>query len=156
MHADCSDQVTAMNYNSAYIDFAESFQRHLDDADHLREHKRWPNADQLYGFAAECGIKAVMLSLGMMRLRNDGIPEERKYKVHIHKLWDKFRTFASGRSASRYASLLPEKNPFDDWDVTQRYFRSDWLDAKRVDKHHRGALAAKSLVKLARSEGRLV
>ncbi len=47
------------------IDFLDAAGRHRADAELLFEHGRWPNADQLYGLAAECGLKAVMEVLGM-------------------------------------------------------------------------------------------
>ena len=41
-------------------DFLDAHQRHWDDAEHLLQAQRWANADHLYGFAAECGLKAVV------------------------------------------------------------------------------------------------
>ena len=46
-------------------DFVDSHRRHWQDAELLFDQSRWANADQLYGFSAECGLKAVMKALGM-------------------------------------------------------------------------------------------
>jgi hypothetical protein len=46
-------------------DFADAHRRHWEDAELLFAHDRWANADQLYGFSAECGLKTVMQALGM-------------------------------------------------------------------------------------------
>ena len=46
-------------------DFTDAHCRHWDDAELLFKLQRWANADQLYGFSAECGLKAVMTFLGM-------------------------------------------------------------------------------------------
>ncbi len=46
-------------------DFLDAHHRHRADAELLFEHDRWANADRLYGFSAECSLKAVMTTLGM-------------------------------------------------------------------------------------------
>jgi hypothetical protein len=46
-------------------DFYDAHQRHWDDAELLYEKQRWANADHLYGMAAECGLKQLMLAFGM-------------------------------------------------------------------------------------------
>jgi len=53
------------------------------------------NADHLFGLAAECALKAVMQALGMLSLRSDGVPADKKHKVHINDLWNEFITFAN-------------------------------------------------------------
>lgn len=47
------------------VDFVDAHRRHWADAELLFDHERLGNADQLYGFSAECGLKAVMTGLGM-------------------------------------------------------------------------------------------
>lgn len=39
--------------------FVDAHRRHWDDAELLLGNARWANADQMYGFSAECGLKAV-------------------------------------------------------------------------------------------------
>lgn len=46
-------------------DFADSCQRHWDDAERLFSSGRWANADHLYGFSAESALKRLMLAFGM-------------------------------------------------------------------------------------------
>ena len=46
-------------------DFVDAHFRHWGDAELLFTNGRWANADQMYGFSAECGMKAVMVALGM-------------------------------------------------------------------------------------------
>ena len=62
-------------------DFVDAHHRHWEDAELLFDHCRWGNADQLYGFSAECGLKAVMRSSGMP-VDNEGTPENR-YRKHV-------------------------------------------------------------------------
>ena len=40
-------------------DFSNAHNRHWQDAELLFCDRRWANADHLYGFSAECGLKAV-------------------------------------------------------------------------------------------------
>lgn len=46
------------------IDYGDSADRHWLDAELLRGGRRTNNADQLYGLAAECALKAIMVRLG--------------------------------------------------------------------------------------------
>lgn len=39
-------------------DFPDAHARHWQDAERLAQAGRWANADQLYGYSAECGLKA--------------------------------------------------------------------------------------------------
>ncbi len=96
-------------------DFVDAHRRHWDDAELLLGNARWANADQMYGFSAECGLKAVMQAMGMP-VDAAGIPAER-YRKHVRELWPEFRSFAAGPGGARYSSRLPEDNPFTDWFV---------------------------------------
>ena len=46
-------------------DYSDAHRRHWEDAELLFTNARWANADQSYGFSAECGLKAMMQSRGM-------------------------------------------------------------------------------------------
>lgn len=96
-------------YPIVTTDFKDAARRHWEDAELLGSHNRWPNADHLYGFAAECALKAVMVGLGM-QLGPDGKPPK-PYAVHIHQLWDQFLIFANGKSQAGYAAMLQPSNP---------------------------------------------
>ena len=43
---------------------------------------RWANADQMYGFSAECGLKAVMKKLGMQVDVTTGTPAQDAHRKH--------------------------------------------------------------------------
>jgi len=58
------------------VDFYDACKRHWNDAEHLFDQKRLANADHLFGLAAECALKAVMVALGMTLLP-DGKPEKK-------------------------------------------------------------------------------
>lgn len=91
-------------------DFPNAHRRHWDDAELLFEHRRWAAADQLYGFSAECGLKAVM--------RAHGVSVAKK---HVQDFWPIFEAFLQGPSGARYRSLLPGGAPFADWSHHDRY-----------------------------------
>lgn len=118
-------------------DFFDAAKRHREDADCLYARGRLANADQLYGFGAECALKAIMEALGMP-VRPDGAPGESRHRVHIDRLWREFAAFSEGRVPGRYVSAFLDKNPFDDWNVCQRYWPSQAISEKTVECHRVG------------------
>lgn len=133
------------------VDFLDAHQRHWTDAEILNEQNRLANADHLYGMSAECGLKAVMEKLGMPV---DSLgPTDKRYKVHINVLWTRFKSFASGRLDSTLVSLLPDTDPFDDWDVNQRYANKTYFTRSWVQQHRSGAERVRALMHEARIRG---
>ncbi|MHB9072065.1 MAG: SAM-dependent methyltransferase [Desulfobaccales bacterium] len=130
-------------------DFRDASERHWDDSGHLFTNTRLANADHLLGLASECALKAVMLGLGMT-LRPDGAPADWKYRQHIKLLWDEFKTFAQNRSAAHYAAMLGgNPNPFDNWDVNQRYGHRTQFSEPVVRNHHQAAEKTMRVLKSA-------
>ena len=101
-------------------DYRDAADRHFEDAELLLVQDRHANADHLFGLAAECSLKSVMLTLGMEV--SSGVPVDRGHKVHMPELWAAFHSFAEGRLASRYLEPLDKENPFAEWRVDQRYW----------------------------------
>ncbi len=131
----------------AFVDFADAHRRHWEDAELLFDHERLGNADQLYGFSAECGLKAVMVGLGM-ELGSSGRPPA-KYLKHVHLLWPLFGEFASGHGGGRYAKQLAAGNPFSDWSHHDRYARKGYAGDEEVRKHRAGARQVRRMVQMA-------
>jgi hypothetical protein len=103
-------------------DFKNAYARHQKDANHLFDNKRYANADHLYGLAAECALKAVMIGLEPSLVNKNGDLLDKGNKIHIDKLWGHFRIFLQGRTASSYlAHISSNKNPFSNWNVNDRY-----------------------------------
>ncbi|MBF0336645.1 MAG: SAM-dependent methyltransferase [Nitrospirae bacterium] len=138
------------------LDYRDAAQRHYEDAEYLLADARLANADHLFGFSAECALKAVMLSLGM-QFKQNKIPVEEKYRVHINNLWDEFRDFANNRNGAHYVSMLPGgSNPFATWDVSQRYdHRSDIIETI-VGNHRQAAKIVKQVLDSAVSNGGVI
>ena len=126
-------------------DFMDAHRRCWEDAELLFENERWASADQMYGFSAECGLKAVMEGLGML-VGDDGKPEHR-YRKHVQNLWPEFEDFASRlQGGTQYLKLLPEGQPFSDWSHDDRYANRDHVDKERVTSHR---LAAQKIANMA-------
>ena len=118
-------------------DYTDSYSRHWEDAELLYGNERWANADQLYGFSAECGLKAVMVVLGMKV--DDTGPEDPKYREHAKKLWRVFVQFAADRNGAKYIALLPDGEPFSDWSHHDRYAHRENFDKTNVEPHREAA-----------------
>ena len=115
--------------------------------------ERWANADQLYGFSAECGLKAVMQCLGM-RGDETGKPVEREHQEHIPCIWQAFAAFAAGRGGQRYLRLLPGGEPFADWSHHDRYAHRRHFKRKGVERHADAARAVRTMVQSLAEERR--
>ena len=119
-------------------DFADAHLRHWSDAELLMQAGRWANADQLYGFSAECALKAVMKANGML-VDPAGSPAARRHKRHIQHLWDVFFAFAAGRPTANLLRHLPQRNPFAKWSQDNRYASSHHFDRAAVAPHRTAA-----------------
>ena len=135
-------------------DFFDAHHRHWEDAELLFDNARWASADQMYGFSAECGLKAVMKALGMS-VDVTGTPEKRKHRQHVQNLWPVFRTFAQGHGGIRFSSRLPEDNPFCDWSHHDRYAHRQHWEETSLAQHRDAAQGVLNMVQVARRDGQL-
>ena len=133
-------------------DFHDAHLRHWEDGELLFKHDRWANADQLYGLSAECGLKAVMLGLGMPVGRY-GAPAQQKHKQHVNILWPTFRTFVSGRISIQYLNLLPPSNPFTSWSIAARYATGHHFTSTGVNRHRMAACKVIRMVQQVKRDG---
>ncbi|MDR2174696.1 MAG: hypothetical protein LBO82_02015 [Synergistaceae bacterium] len=131
-------------------DFPDAHHRHWQDAEVLFSASRFANADHLYGLSAECGLKHLMNLFGMP-LDKRNRPCVQDDRVHINKLWSRYEIYQSGRQAANY--VLPQTNPFDDWNVSQRYAHQNAFDKGRVDSHRKGAGMVRDLMRKVGMEG---
>ena len=129
--------MTPVNYVHAHI-------RHWKDAEILSGCGRLANADQLYGFSAECGLKAVMKALGKPLLH-----------IHVHDLWPVFKRSVRGRAAGRFRRQLPQGSPFADWSHHDRYAPTGYVQSGGVGQHRKAALGIRRMIQRARQDGTL-
>ncbi len=135
-------------------DFLDAHERHWIDAERLFLARRYANADQLYGMAAECGLKRLMVKFGMT-VNSEGNPTDKEDLKHINKIWERFESYRQGKfEGIDYG--LPVPNPFNNWDVSDRYAHQSNFNQASVQLHKAGAEAICELIKKAQREGLLV
>src|ERR1039457_4541548 len=105
------------------VDFHGSALRHIADADLLESNNRLPNAGHLYGYVAECGLKALLIGLGYPT-DLEGSPAQKKpnFRVHINGLlapatFMSLNLFLNGRAGAKYLALISGIGDFSDWRV---------------------------------------
>jgi len=135
-------------------DFLDAQQRHWVDAEHLLQAQRWANADHLYGMAAECGLKRLMLALGMPYDAAQDRPDQQSDRVHANGIWVRFESYRSGH-AQGMGYALPGNNPFANWDVADRYAHQANFNQARAQGHRAGAQTVRDLISQAQREGLL-
>ncbi|MBH3381268.1 SAM-dependent methyltransferase [Pseudomonas asiatica] len=132
-------------------DFLDAHRRHMIDGETLFQASRLANADQLFGFAVECGLKKLMGGFGMM-VDASGSPTTGADRVHAEKVWDRYETYRSSNvSGANY--VLPSPNPYLDWHASQRYANSGDVLLPNVEKHRDAARTVAALVRKALVEG---
>jgi hypothetical protein len=111
------------------VDFFGAAMRHHSDATLLLGEGRDPNAGHLFGFAAECGVKALLVDCGYPT-DSDGdlvrpgqsIPDARKHINELAGLLQQIVASLSGRNGARYLAQIPNVASFADWKVSHRYY----------------------------------
>lgn len=134
-------------------DFLDAHLRHQTDAEHLFGLQRLANADHLYGMAAECGLKRLMLAFGMRFDSENDRPENSIDRKHADGVWARFEAYRSGHAAG--PDYEPGDNPFADWKVEQRYAAQCHFTQAVVSQHRAGAARVCSLIKKAELAGLL-
>ena len=115
------------------VDFPSAAKRHWHDASSLEASGRTGNAGQLYGFSAECGIKALLVALGYPTDPDGspamnppaGIPKVRKHIHHLVGIIANIQSDIAGRSGAKYSAMFPNITNFANWSTDHR----DWTDA---------------------------
>ena len=135
-------------------DFEDAHRRHWDDAKLLHDKDRLENADQLYGFSAECGLKALMCTptLGMRLDPQTGRPPG-EFRKHVHELWPRFKRLAKDRAGWWMLKRLPQGSPFADWSQDDRYARRGYVGSGSLEQHRTAAFGVRQMVHSARRDG---
>jgi hypothetical protein len=137
-----------MSSPSFQTDFLDAMDRHWVDAELLNAQARVANADQLYGLAAECGLKALMLKWNMPFLNDK--PQNPADQKHVDRIWDRYETYRSGQPAT---FALPGPNPFQSWRIQHRYANRADFSPARLQQHQAGAAHVKGLITEALRRG---
>lgn len=136
-------------------DFLDAHERHWDDAERLFVAGRFANADHLYGMAAECAMKQLMLAFGMPFDATRDRPASRQDRVHADGAWARFESYRSGHVQGA-GYVLPANNAFGNWDVSDRYAHQSNFDQARAQGHQAGAQTVRGLIAKAQREGLLL
>lgn len=132
-------------------DFLDAHERHWEDAEQLYRAQRFANADHLYGMAAECGLKRLMVAFGMQVDSNTGSPQSQSDRTHVDGVWVRYESYRARQQATDYC--LPASSPFAAWHVSDRYAHQSNFNQPRTTAHKAGADQVRQLIKKAQREG---
>lgn len=104
------------------VDYLASARRHCKDADALVQAAGKPNAGQLYGLSVECGLKALLLGMGVQSGPDGTIAEG--FRRHLPQLVNDMTTLPDGRPASALHAAVPHLTKLHDWRIEHRYWRA--------------------------------
>lgn len=125
--------------------------RHYRDGELLRDRLRIANADQLYGFAAECAIKRALVSLP--GCANNGILAS-KYREHVERLWNLAQVQGIQKRYPELMTVLKYlRHPFADWSTNQRYELDDVVTEAALRRHRQAAARVLGSVGLRGTRG---
>lgn len=116
--------------------FTQAALRHWRDAECLTEKGGIENADQLYGLAAECAIKHALLRLPAFS--SQGVLQE-TYKQHIDVLWRRVGHQSLQKSHPRLLAMIKAEEPFQDWEIKQRYCADGGISHEKMKPHQEAA-----------------
>ena len=149
----------------APVAYAHSARRHMADADTLFNQQGLANAGQLYGFVAECGLKAMLLACGVSPGADGGIPERHPAKPdkphplrkHMPDLTARIaaqgQLIPDGPQATKYMAHLRDLGNFKDWSVDHRYWRDAALPLASVAAWRIAAQQITAMLDQAKQDG---
>jgi len=146
------------------VSYFESARRHFHDAGVLLNGSRPANAGQLFGIAAECGIKAILVASQVPVVTDGSIDRPlgvkgKGFKEHWPQLGQALTDLAGaipdGRTATTYLSLIPNLAHFSDWLVEHRYWRDVALPLASVGRWQAAATEVMAALDQAKEDGRL-
>lgn len=116
-----------MPYNPSMTSAAR---RHLLAADILfQESSRRDVAGYLYGIAAECAIKAMMIDAGHRPKENS---KDDPLFAHLPQLRTLLRDYQFGRNGAILLRFINDDSFFSQWDIKMRYCKGSEIDNKWI------------------------
>jgi len=114
----------------------EAARRHLDAADALHDGHRRDVAGYLYGIAAECAVKQMVISLPMSSKHSK---RDIEY-AHFPELRTLLRDALRGRRAGQAWAFILHDAFMNNWHVSMRYadarqIQARWVDAWKAQAH---------------------
>ena len=154
-----------MSTTAQTVNYEQAARRHLTDAETLFNQGRMPNAGQLYGFAAECGLKAMLLACGVAPDTDGGIPaihptkpkKGHPLRQHMPTLTDRIASHGQlipdGMQATMYMSSMPNLSQFGGWSVEHRYCSDAAAPVTAVANWRRAAKEVATMLDQAKQDG---
>jgi hypothetical protein len=155
-------------------DFTSAAKRHFWDADYLHKDGRLPTADHLYGFAAECAIKSLLLRFTDVTMEprpgeekpsskpwaeHPDHPEDPAKLIefgHVNELIREIKLLARGRTgAPLHSALDSDLRAFKKWNVKYRYYDDGYAQTETVDRRRNAARNILVLHERAQIDGKL-
>jgi hypothetical protein len=115
------------------IDLPAAARRHLLAAEELDAGTRHDVAGYLYGIAAECAIKAMMLDAGLRPVSRHKTADD-PFFAHFPDLRTMLRDHLKGRNCSPLAVYISNDRFMNNWSTRMRYshgreVKIDWVKA---------------------------
>lgn len=125
------------------LDLPASARRHLEAANYLRT-RRPDVAGYLFGIAAECAIKAMMLDANIRPMDRQARRQD-PFFAHFPELRTMLRDMKLGRGARSLLRYVEDASFMNNWSTDMRYAHGRDVQAKWVDawaEHARQAVAS--------------
>lgn len=142
------------------ISFHGAARRHYADADLLGTNRRDANAGHLYGFVAECGLKALLVA-GGLRTEPDGDitrnPKGTDFRWHVDTLVTQINmvhSFLDGRTMSDYLAHIPDITNFCDWSTAHRYYAETHIPSS-LENWHIAASQVMKMLDIVKADGKI-
>ena len=134
-------------------DMRKTAYRHLEAAEHLyNSTNRQDVAGYLFGIAAECALKQIMLDSGMRPLPADKRRDD-PFFAHFEDLKMLLKDTAEGRRSGELSVYANDKSFMQHWDVSMRYSHGKDIDRRWIAKWQQDA---KSLFENGFERGQVV
>ncbi len=138
------------------VQYVQAAQRHMRDADALRALARLPGAGQLFGFGAECGLKALLIACGVMPDAKGEIPRG-TFRQHVPILGNNIvahgHLIPDGVLANQYLAPLVHVSKFNDWSTDHRYWKDSAVPTASVEGWRTAAMEILEMVDRAKQAG---
>ena len=145
--------------------YSEAARRHLVDAEFLFASNRKANSGQLYGFVAECGMKALLIACKVPTDIDGGIAKKNPLnpkkghplRQHIPVLMDSIAAYGAlipdGALAAKYMAIIYNVVHLKNWSIDHRYWRESALPLASVTAWRTAAQDIGKMLDQAKEDG---
>ena len=127
------------------LNLPNAARRHFSAAELLVTTDRKDVAGYLYGIAAECAVKAMMLQAGIKELSAAKRRDDPFY-MHYPQLKSALLDNLKGRASTPLLQIVGNKAFLDDWSTDMRYAPAKEVKANRVARWRQHATQAVGLI----------